>query len=207
MHQLQKKQQLESRQLRRKAWWVGILLLTILILTALSLAACVGTVAEDQASAEGDPMAAANSLPPAPTVGHPAPEFSLLTLDGDEIRLSELRGKPVIINFWASWCGPCRLEMPDLQATHLEQGDGLTVLGVNLTERDSNLDEVAGFIEELGVTFPIVLDTEGEVADLYRVRGQPASIFVDADGVVSTVFYGIVNEQFIQDRISELVES
>lgn len=194
--------QSKNIQLRLNAWWVGILLLA-----ALSLMACVGTVAEERAAATGDQGEATNALPPAPTAGHPAPEFRLATLDGDEISLSELRGKPVIINFWASWCGPCRLEMPELQATHLEQGDALTVLGVNLTERDSNLEEVAGFIEELGVTFPVVLDKAGEVADLYRVRGQPASVFIDADGVVSTVFYGVVNEQFIQDRISELVES
>ena len=192
---------LDSFRFSFKSKWLGVLFIGTLI-----LAGCAGGTAES-GSTTADQPAAVNGLPPAPTKGHPAPEFTLATLDGEEITLSELRGKPVIVNFWASWCGPCRLEMPDLQETFTEQGDLLTVLGVNLTERDGDLDEVAAFIDEFGVTFPIVLDTEGEVADLYQVRGQPASVFIDADGVVSTVFYGVVNEQFIQDRIQELVGS
>jgi len=183
-----------------KTRWLGLLVVAVSI-----LAGCTDTTA-DLPTVKVDQPTAANALPPAPTKGHPAPEFTLATLDGEQISLSDLRGKPVIVNFWASWCGPCRLEMPDLQTTFTEQGDALTILGVNLTERDSDLDEVAAFINEFDLTFPIVLDTEGEVADLYQVRGQPASVFIDADGVISTVFYGMVNEQFIRDRIDELVQ-
>lgn len=189
--------------------WLGLLFFAALILAACSSIGAPDTPSSPQPAADAavTDNEAVNALPPAPKRGHPAPAFTLATLDGEEVSLSDFRGKPVIVNFWASWCGPCRLEMPDLQETFAEQGDALTILGINLTERDGDLDEVAGFIDEFALTFPIVLDTDGEVADLYRVRGQPASVFIDADGMVATVFYGVINEQFIKEQISELVES
>lgn len=147
-------------------------------------------------------------LPPAPTAGHPAPDFSLATVAGDEIRLSDLRGQPVILNFWASWCGPCRVEMPELQAAHASQSKGgVAVIGVNLSKREGNMDDVPAFIKEFGVTFPVLLDVDGDVARLYQVRGQPASVFIDREGTVQTVWYGPVNEAFITERIDELVNS
>jgi len=152
---------------------------------------------------------AANSsgLEPAPIAGHPAPDFTLRTLDGDQVSLSDFRGQPVIINFWATWCGPCRIEMPEFQEAFAEhQADGLIVLGVNLTERDS-INAVPGFLDEFGLTFPVVLDEAGEVANTYKVFGQPASIFVDQNGDVHQVFYGPVNKAFIDARVGELLGS
>ena len=150
---------------------------------------------------------AANSLPPAPIAGHPAPDFTLETLEGETVSLSDFRGQPVIVNFWASWCGPCRLEMPHLQETYATGGEGVVVLGVNLTQRDPNLEAVAAFVDEFGLTFPVVLDKEGAVAELYEVRGQPASVFIAPDGVIDTVFYGPVTKQFIEDRIESMTAS
>lgn len=150
---------------------------------------------------------AANALPPAPTKGHPAPDFTLTTLDGREVSLSDFEGQPVIINFWATWCGPCRVEMPHLQEAYTtHQDEGLVVLGVNLTQRDS-VNAVPGFLDEFGLTFPIVLDKNGNVAEAYNVIGQPASVFVNKDGTVHEVFYGPVNRDFIDQRISELFNS
>lgn len=149
-----------------------------------------------------------SDLPPAPRKDHPAPEFTLATLNGGQISLADYRGKPVILNFWASWCGPCRLEMPHLQSAFEENQDGdVVVLGINLTARETNSADIGAFVDEFALTFPIALDEEGAVADLYAVRGQPASVFIRPDGIINTVFYGPVNESFINDRIAEITGS
>lgn len=157
------------------------------------------------AASSGDNSA--GGLGPAPIAGHPAPEFTLKNVEGQTVSLSDFRGQPVIINFWATWCGPCRVEMPHLQAAYeAHQPNGLVVLGVNLTERDSP-QAVPDFLAEFGLTFPVVLDESGQVAEMYRVFGQPASVFVTEDGVIHQVFQGPVNEQFINDRVAELLGS
>lgn len=145
-------------------------------------------------------------LEPAPIAGHPAPDFTLKTLEGQDVTLSDFRGQPVIVNFWATWCGPCRIEMPHLQAAYENNQQEVVVLGVNLTQRDS-VEEVPAFLDEFGLTFPIVLDENGEVATTYNVIGQPASVFIDEDGLIHTVFQGPVNEEFINERIDELLTS
>ena len=114
-------------------------------------------------------------------MGEPAPDFALRSLDGQTIRLSELRGRTVLVNFWATWCGPCRAEMPDLQAVYDEHKENLVVLAVNV--EGTNLDEARrlarDFRDELGLTFPIVLDSpDGDVFAQYKLRGLPDSFFV-----------------------------
>ena len=111
--------------------------------------------------------------------GKPAPDFRLKTLDGNEIKLSDFRGKTVLINLWASWCPPCRYEMPGIQAAYEKfNGKGLVVLGLNFTAQD-NLQDVRDFVTELKLTFPILLDESGDVsAGLYGMRGMPTTILL-----------------------------
>ena len=97
--------------------------------------------------------------------------------------------------------------MPHLQEAHEQQGEEVAVIGVNLTQRENNMDDIPAFVDEFGLTFPIVLDEDGDVAKLYEVRGQPASVFIDAQGIVSTVFYGPVTQNFIEERIAEIKQS
>jgi thiol-disulfide isomerase/thioredoxin len=121
---------------------------------------------------------------------------------GEPISLSDYKGRPVIINFWATWCGPCRAETPDLQAVHRELGDDAVILGVNVTIQDQG--DIDGFLQEFGVTYPVVLDTEGKAFTTYKVLGLPTTIFVDRDGIVSEVFTGPVNKAYVESKLGEL---
>ncbi len=126
----------------------------------------------------------------APSVGFLAPDFTLDTMDGDSITLSDLRGKAVIINLWASWCGPCRAEMPAMQNVYEKYRDkGFTILAVNATSQDS-LSAAEAFVEELGLTYPILLDRDGQVSKLYNLRALPTTYFVAPDGSITEVVIG-----------------
>jgi peroxiredoxin len=187
-----------------KHLWIGLIAIALILGGVWAGFVNNGTVTGTTTSTDN---AAANDLEPLPVAGHPAPDFTLTNLDGEEVSLSDFRGQPVILNFWATWCGPCRVEMPHLQeAFTTHQDDGVVVLGVNLTERD-NPDDIPAFLDEFGLTFPIILDEAGEVARTYKVFGQPASVFVSSDGTVHEVFYGPVDKAFIDARIVELVGS
>jgi peroxiredoxin len=125
---------------------------------------------------------------PAPEAGRPAPDFEALTVDGERVRLSDLRGKAVLLNFWATWCAPCRLEMPEIQAAYDEYRDrGLVVVAIDVAE---DAEAVQPFLRELGLTFPAVLDPKTELALTYRVTGLPTSFFIGRDGVIRDVHLG-----------------
>jgi thiol-disulfide isomerase/thioredoxin len=150
------------------------------------------------------------SDPAAPQLNTPAPDFTLTGLDGLPVRLSDLKGKPVIINFWATWCPPCRLEMPALEAVYQKYKDkGLVVLGVNTGERvrDAGLpDRVKSYAEQIGIHFPVVLDTNDAVADLYRLRAYPTSYFVDSSGTLTDIRRGaFVNEADIERYLEKIL--
>jgi len=137
----------------------------------------------------------------APIVDSLAPDFELETVDGDLVRLSDLRGEVVALNFWATWCAPCRLEMPDLQARADAYGDRLTVLGVNF---DETAEEVDAFRQEVGVRFPLLLDPGGEVQRLYRVLGYPTTFFIDSEGVIRIQHLGLMSAEQIDQYLEEL---
>jgi peroxiredoxin len=144
---------------------------------------------------------------PSPRQGFAAPGFTLDTLHGDPITLSDLRGKAVVVNLWASWCPPCRAEMPALQAAYDADRDrGLVVLAVNMTHQDSEAD-AAAFIEEFGLTFPVALDRDGTVARQYLLRALPSTYFVGPDGVIQQVIIGgPMSEATIRSAVSDLLD-
>jgi peroxiredoxin len=136
-------------------------------------------------------------------VGEPAPDFTLLTPEGGSISLSELRGQAVVINFWATWCPPCRLEMPMLEAAYQKyQAQGLTVLAVDQQEAPA---AVRAYFQELGLSFPVVIDETGEVSSLYRVLALPTSYFVDREGVVRAMHRGLLTEQQLEGYIAQVL--
>lgn len=125
--------------------------------------------------------------------GSAAPDFELKTLSGDSMSLSSVKGKKVIINFWATWCPPCRSEMPDMQKIQDEHKDDVVVLAVNLTNSESSVDTVKSFVDELELTFPVLLDEKGKINNQFEVLSYPTSYFVDENGVIQTKFVGALS--------------
>ena len=145
---------------------------------------------------------AETTLEAAPIKGHPAPEITLETTDGQTLSLSDFKGKPVLINFWATWCPPCRAEMPDFQAVHRELGDDVIIFSVNAASQDSG--DINAFIEELGITFPVLLDKTGLAGVTYNVLGLPTTIFVDRNGIINETLTGGLNKAYLEAKLSEL---
>jgi len=144
---------------------------------------------------------------PSPREGFPAPDFTLDTLGGESATLSAYRGKVVIVNLWASWCGPCRAEMPAIQKVYAANRErGLEVLAVNSTFQDSQAD-AQEFAQNSGLTFPILLDRDGAVSKRYLLRALPSTFFIDRKGVIrSVVFGGPMTEALVQTKIEALLQ-
>ncbi|HJW84505.1 MAG TPA: redoxin domain-containing protein [Anaerolineae bacterium] len=137
--------------------------------------------------------------------GSAAPDFTLKTLYGDTLRLSDFRGRPVFINFWAAWCGPCRAEMPEIVAAYeAHQSAGLEVLAINATQLDI-LDDVKAFVAEFKMPFPVPLDEDGSVSTAYSIIGLPTSVFVDAGGNVSGVNVGPMTRDVIEKYLADIL--
>jgi cytochrome c biogenesis protein CcmG, thiol:disulfide interchange protein DsbE len=142
-----------------------------------------------------------------PRPGFYAPDFELLSPEGIPVRLSDLRGQPVILNLWASWCPPCKAEMPALENVHRQyERDGLVVLGVNMTYQDSASRAVQFLLEE-GLTFPVVMDTDGSVGRRYQMRALPTTFFIARDGMIHSLEVGgPLPEAMLRAKAIELLE-
>ncbi|TQR14216.1 TlpA disulfide reductase family protein [Psychrobacillus soli] len=124
-----------------------------------------------------------------------APDFELTTLDGETVKLSDYKGKRVMLNFWATWCPPCRAEMPDMQK--FQKNKDVQVLAVNLTETESNLGTVQKFVDELNLTLTTPLDDESAVSNEYQVMAYPTTYMIDSHGRIQFVTMGAMNYDFM----------
>jgi cytochrome c biogenesis protein CcmG/thiol:disulfide interchange protein DsbE len=132
-----------------------------------------------------------DNLPPAPAIGHPAPDFVLSTLNSGEFQLSAQQGQPVVLNFWATWCPPCRAELPELKSASERYAGEISIIGVNQAESPAT---VAKFAQQLGLMFPVPMDQRGDVSRAYGVRSLPTTFFIDRDGVIREIQNGPVTE-------------
>lgn len=164
-----------------KRRWIG------LALAALLLAACGGASAGGEGIGEGQR----------------APDFRLETLDGGQMSLRDQRGQVVLINFWATWCDPCRAEFPDIQAVYEARRDeGFTVLGVNSHETRGAIEP---FIAAMRATYPILLDENGRVAKTYRPVGLPMSVLVDQEGIIQVRHVGLLTRAQLEKYLAGLL--
>lgn len=179
-----------------------------------------GGLSEGQSSAQSDPApqpeTGAEAPPPAPqaelsvsniepAIGSLAPEFSLQTLDGQSVQLSELRGKNLLISYWVTWCIPCIEELPVLNRLYQEyQSEDLVILSVNGIQQDE-LDKVTATISEMGITLPVALDQSEILWDSYWVRFLPTSFFIDETGIIRYIQLGSLTEENLRIKIEELI--
>lgn len=135
-----------------------------------------------------------------------APDFTVYDAEGNPVRLSDFRGKGVVLNFWASWCGPCTGEMPDIEAAFREYGEELQFLMVNLTDgSQETVASASGFIEEQGYTFPVYYDTDMDAAMAYGISAIPMTYFIDGDGNAAAYYQGAMSAEVLQQGIEKLL--
>jgi len=148
---------------------------------------------------------AATSLAASDLIGQSAPDFALKSSSGENLRLSEYRGDVVMVNFWATWCGPCRQEMPLLDQLYTRyQRVGFSLLGVNI---DDDSSKAMNMVSELGVSFPVLFDARKDVSRLYEVEAMPVTVLIDREGMVRYVHHGYepgIEEKYL-DQIRSLL--
>ena len=206
----------EERPQNRREWSGA---LRSLVLPILLVATIVGVLIYIERGRDGgtgssefgivELPAGANTTGASPStdVGRAAPDFVLQGPDAGTVRLSDFRGQPVLVNFWASWCTPCRQEMPEIvRAQDAHANDGLVVIAVDLQE---DAGTVRQFADDFGMRFPIAIDRSGEVGDAWRIGGPiegiPSSYFIDADGIVRARVFGPMDEQTLAENLETVL--
>ena len=139
-----------------------------------------------------------------PQEGNQAFDFALSDLQGDQALLSSFQGKKVMLNFWATWCGPCRLEIPHMVALYEDLRDeGFEIVAINMREDTA---KVANFVSEFEMEFPILLDITGQVSSAYYIRAIPTSLFLDEHGVIQAIHVGTLTKETLHKYVNDLMQ-
>jgi len=137
--------------------------------------------------------------------GNKAPDFQLSSLDGIEMRLSDMRGKVVFLNFWATWCPPCKEELPHMQKFYqVQKKNEVEVLAVNLTTAERNVNGLEKFVKDNGLTFPVLLDKKGEIGQTYQAFTIPTSYLIDKEGIIRKKLIGPMDVKMMNDLVNSL---
>jgi len=168
--------------------WILLLIIIILI----SIIAVIDLAVHAKSAAVGQTIVnrtdTRNDSKVGTKIGFAAPDFTLQTVDGRQVSLSDYRGKPVILNFWASWCGPCRYEVPSFKSFHDKyENEGISILAVNTQD---NPDSALAYAKADGLKFTIPVDPQGKVSSLYNIRGLPTTYFIDENGIITSIKIG-----------------
>lgn len=189
---------------RATALWARVAVGLLMLLTIAMIARWLWPAVSPARSA--NPLfAEGHALPSSapPVTGQPAPDFEMAYPDGRRVRLSDLRGQPVLINFWATWCGPCRVEMPELvKAYEAHREHGLVILAVNVRE---SAQQVQPFVDEFGMGFPVALDLNGEISRQYQIRNLPSSIFISRDGLIAVRWVGVLTPEQLRKHLERIL--
>ena len=143
-------------------------------------------------------------MPQGVNQGNQARDFTLEALDGTEVSLKDYKGRVVLVNFWATWCPPCKAEIPDILSVYEDRkDDGFVVLGVNVEE---SLEQVEPFVDELRMTYPVLLDESGRLFKMYRGLGLPMSLIVDREGVIQVRHVGFLTADQLERYVTDLLQ-
>ena len=134
-----------------------------------------------------------------------APDFTVYDLDGNAVQLSDYIGKPIVLNFWASWCGPCQMEMPDFHEKYLELGEEVNFLMINMTTGRETQESAIAFIEKNDYSFPIFYDTQSDAAMTYGAYSLPTTYFIDAEGYAIAQATGAIDAETLQRGIDMIL--
>ncbi|MEZ0480002.1 peroxiredoxin family protein [Planococcus sp. SSTMD024] len=183
---------------------IGILLLAAIAIIAINFfeedAAPIDT-SESTSSTTAQETSLAEGL----SQGQTAPDFTLTDQNGEMVKLSDYRGKKVILNFWATWCPPCRAEMPHMQEFHENNtGGDVEILAVNLTAQDNGDEAIRSFIDEFGLTFSMPMDETGSTAQTYQIRTVPTTYILNTKGEIAQKIVGPMDEQIMKDQTDSI---
>ncbi|HZK54905.1 MAG TPA: TlpA disulfide reductase family protein [Desulfosporosinus sp.] len=175
-----------------------------ILLVGLALVFAGAIYVTNRPTATVDELKSGDTTKVAPQVGYRVPSFTLPSLlDNKPISLADYQGKPLLINFWASWCPPCEGETPDLVKAYAKYGDKVQFIGVDLASQDT-LSDVTTFVKNYGMKYPILLDTKGAVAEQYQIMGIPTSFFVNREGIIVDTISGPLTPQVLEKDLQKI---